>query len=150
MSWKKGDLGKSVNVMFGGPRPLPVWPWKRDALAQKIQECRAECARHNWDRETLARKVEKLRSESLADKSGDAGGIRRVYVRACARHMGVTECEFILGAISRAVSLVAQGADGLPLTRRELCAVAAAEIDGAFDGRDRTGTLAGLVWGGVK
>ena len=150
MSWKKGDLGKSVNVMFGGPRPLPVWPWKRDALAQKIRECRAECARHNWDRETLARKVEKLRLESLADKASDAGGIRRVYVRACARHMGVTECEFILGAISREVSLVAQGADGLPLTRRELCAVAAAEIDGAFDGRDRTGTLAGLVWGGVK
>ena len=32
----------------------------------------------------------------------------------------------------------------------ELCAVASAEINGAVDGRDYTGTLAGLVWGGAK
>ncbi len=150
MSWKAGELGNTVNVMFGGARPLPVWPWKRDALAQKIQDCRAECARHNWDRETQARKVEKLRLESLADKASDAGGVRRVYVRACARHLGVSESEFILGAIGREVSLVVQSAGVLPMTRRELCAVAAAKVESAIDGRDHTGTLAGLVWGGVK
>lgn len=27
MSWKAGELGNTVNVMFGGARPLPVWPW---------------------------------------------------------------------------------------------------------------------------
>ena len=71
-------------------------------------------------------------------------------MRACARLLGVSETDFILGAIGDAVALLAARADGVPMTRRELCALAAAEINGAVTGRDYAGTLAGLVRGGAK
>ena len=40
MSWRKGDLGRMANVMLGGAKLSPVWPWQRDALAAALRECR--------------------------------------------------------------------------------------------------------------
>lgn len=131
-------------------KPGPVWPWKRDALAHALLEERAECGRLGLDRDATELRLWSVRSRTFADKTGDAGGARRVFVRACARWLGVSTSAFILSAIDEAIVSTVAKCPGrvLPVTRREQQALVSCAIDQAIGVR-RAETLAGLVEGGA-
>ena len=131
---------------------LPVWPWERDRMADALRACHCQVVESKADRAEAARLYELTRELVRRTYEGNhgAGGARRVFVRACARWLGVTSSAFILSAIDDAiVSTVAKCPDQvLPVTRREQRALVVAAIDKAFGEKVRE-DLAALVDGGA-
>ena len=136
-------------------RFVPHWPWQRDRLAAALRDCRRRVAERETSADEAAQMYDQTRRLFLQEQrtgKADAGGARRVYVRACARLCGMSDAAFILQAIDDAVARTAATCPGgaLPVTHREHCALVVAALTEALFGTRDAGTLAGLVEGGEQ